>query len=238
MKKLFFTLLYLFFCLLSHAQETDKEIIISNSHLNIVYPYVDNPMRIVVENIPSSELYVTASKGRIIGEKGYYKYYFTECVGDIYFRLFHVKNGDTLYIGKKKYRSYKFTPYAFLTKVGGKRGRGKYLHTTEIADKWSLRLNHGLRISSYSDDIHFILTKIDVVSYRVKLHTSMGRKIFPIKGPWFSGEVKAAIAALNYGDTLIIDQIIGKSGENEIFDNIEPLELRVSEKADGLKSSK
>lgn len=81
-----------------------QKVAMDNFKPNIVYPFVENPMTVIVEEIPCDQIYVSTSNGEI-KQRGNCEYgFYPHEVGIASIFIYKIETGDTIQIKERKYR--------------------------------------------------------------------------------------------------------------------------------------
>jgi len=219
MKKNLFILFTTFIYFSVFAQDKPHKTIVALSGQTIrVYAGVPNNLQIMAENVPDNELYVTTTDGELTKRNGNYEYTVKKPRGGIvWFKLFHIKNGDTLLLASKYVFQEKLKPYIYLLP-------GEYTRKNKYIPKKTLCFTKGIRVGSEALKLYGI--KSEVHSAEVQIRTQKKSKIFLLQGGKFSPELHVALTKLQEGDTILIHKVVAQCGET-VFDRIEPFKLPV-----------
>jgi len=95
-----FPILFLFFT----AHAFSQEIAVSNLKQNTLWVGLENPLKIVVENIDCDSLVITSSTGVITGQNCEYNIGIKQ-EGKVYISVFQKNGGDTLLLGKVEFEA-------------------------------------------------------------------------------------------------------------------------------------
>ena len=190
-------ILFLIFLFLQFgtAELFSQNVAIENLKQNIAYPYLDNPMNIIVEGIPCDEIIVSTDNGEV-KSKGNCKYIFhPHEVGVASIFIHRVEQGDTIQIKERKYRIKPWPiPDASLSGNGsGKMGYGEF------------KAQQGVSAPSVGFDIN---ARFPIKSFRMQIIKRDG-SILSVQnqGGRFEIEAKNLILNIERGDKVLFDKI-------------------------------
>ena len=181
------------FCFLANVG-LGQNIAIENSRaMNIIYPW-SNPLTIVVENVPCSNLFVKTDNGSIQGNNCNYTIS-PETVGRATLSIYQINGTDTLLLGEKKFRVKRFPlskPYL------GVRNSG-------LISLPFLKAQLGVMVRIENFDIN---ASVRVKNYRISIIRKDDLiKQFNNEGPKFTTEVREYFKSLKSGDKIFIDKV-------------------------------
>lgn len=190
---LFLIILFLQF---GTAESFSQNVAIENHKQNIVYPYLDNPMNIIVEGIPCDEIFVSTNNGEM-KSKGSCQYIFhPREVGVASIFIHRVEQGDTIQIKERKYRVKRWPkPEARL----GRKNSGR-LKLGELKTQMGIIVP----IENFDIDAH-----CKVISFQLQI--IRGKDLIAEVanfGGKFEEKNKNLLLKVEKGDRIIVDEII------------------------------
>ncbi len=183
-----------------HAQETNKVVAaIELEHMNVLYLFLDNPVKIAVPECQASEVEVSIDNGTISGSNGRYTIKPKEigiatltikCAGkEIQKSIFRVKKS--------------FDTRAALELDRGIFSRDKQTHFT----KKEIVNAIGLKFIAYNSDFDL---PWGIFSFNLVVASDDSIITSESKDPEFTDEQKLMLNRLNVGDTFFLEQIMVK----------------------------
>lgn len=206
--------LWLFFQI-GMTDSFSQKVAIENLKQNIAYPYLDNPMNIIVEEIPCDEIYVSTNNGEM-KSKGNCEYIFhPDEVGMASIFIYKIEKGDTIQIEERKYRVKRWP----ISKARiGRINSGK-IGLTEF------KVQRGVIVPVENFDIS---ANYKVVSYRLQIvrgQDLIGEEVNI--GGKFEEKTKKLILKTERGDRIIVDEIkILTPGSKEKIE-IEDIDIKI-----------
>lgn len=81
-----------------------QTIAVENTRQQIAYPWIDNPLTIVVEGIPCDQIAVTTNNGKMVRQNGCLYIFTPMQVGIASLLIYKVSGKDSVLLGERKYR--------------------------------------------------------------------------------------------------------------------------------------
>ena len=185
-----FLVLFCFFCKITFSQN----IAVENSRaMNIIYPW-ENPLTVVVENIPCASLYLKTDNGRIEGSNCNFSI-FPNSIGRATIAIYQISDSDTLFVGEKIFRVKRFPlskPY-----LGN--------NSSGFISLSSLKAQRGVIVRIKNFDIN---ANVKVLKFRISfIRKNELLEQIENKSPKFSDEIKEKFNTLKSGDKILIDKV-------------------------------
>ena len=191
-QNLFLLLLFFQFGL---ADSFSQNVAIENHKQNIVYPYLDNPMTILVEEIPCNEIFVSTNNGEI-KSNGNCEYIFSPHeIGKASIFIHKIEKGDTVQIKERKYRVKRWPiPEARIgNKSSGKMGLGEF------------KVQQGVSVPISGFDMSG-RHRLDSFRFRIIRDKDLLGEAMNMGGK-FEQKTRGLILKVKRGDRIIVDKI-------------------------------
>lgn len=207
------TLILSIFCFWINIGLSQNIAIENTRAMNIIYSW-KNPITIVVENIPCSNLFIKTNNGKIEGNNC--NYFITpEKIGRAIISVHQINDSDTLLIAEKKFRVKRFPlskPY-----VGNK--------NSGLISLAYLQAQLGILVRIENFDIS---AKVKVNSYRVSIiRKNEMIEQYEIKGAKFTLEVREHFKRLQASDKILIDKVYVRTPGIKKYLEVESTELTI-----------
>ncbi|MFK7771774.1 MAG: GldM family protein [Saprospiraceae bacterium] len=190
---LFLIILFLQF---GTAELFSQNVAIENLKQNIAYPYLDNPMNIIVEGIPCEEIFVSTDNGEVKSKRNCQYIFHPHEVGVASIFIHMIEKGDTIQIKERKYRVKRWPkPVASLSgNKSGKLGIGEF----------KAQLGISARIENFDID-----ARCKVISFELQIirGKNLIREVIN-NGGRFEEKTKKIIFKVEKGDRIILDKIM------------------------------
>lgn len=200
-------LLIIIFLLLFIPNVFSQRVAIANDKMNVFYKGVDNPLTIVVENVPCSKLIVNSECGdiKMISDSCHYVFMAdSTCQTETKIKVGINENGTANWIGSKFFRIKRIPdPEAYIAnQKGGSMNKGLILASGGIITRMTnFDFDIFFRITNYS----FLIQKNDSTMF-IKLNNN-GNKYTP--------EIMDAIYRTEKGDMCLFFNIIAVGPDKE-----------------------
>ncbi|MCC6725422.1 MAG: hypothetical protein IT258_13020 [Saprospiraceae bacterium] len=198
-----------------------QKIAIENHTYQLVYPWIDFPLTVVVENIPCQSLHLTTDNGKIMrnGGNGCDWSYTAMWVGDAKVFIHQIKGRDTLLLGEKEIA---VIHWPTQTATIGNRSSGKMKLGFLKAQK-GLIINMALGIPKRD---------IDGTIHVTRFQTSIIRNgeliaFEKTQGNVFSDATQAALAKVLPGDKVVFDEIYATLPGMKVEEKLNTITLEI-----------
>ncbi len=173
-----------------------QKVAIENLKQNIAYPYLDNPMNIIVEGIPCSEIFVSTNNGEMQSKENCEYVFFPRKVGIASIFIHKIEKGDTIEIEERKYRVKRWPrSKARIGRINsGKIGLAEF------------KIQRGIIVPVENFDID---ANYKVISYRLQIVRGQDLigEVFNTGGK-FEEKARGLILKAESGDRIIVDEIM------------------------------
>jgi GldM C-terminal domain len=171
-----------------------QKIAIENHRNQVVYPAIDFPLTVVVEDLPCASLFLTTDNGKIKGSGCDYQY-IAEWVGNSKVFIHQIKGRDTVLLGEKTFYVKSFPPQT--AKIGNQ-SSGKMKEAM-------LKAQRGLIIPVDGFDI---TAKIPVNRFQMRIIRANESIAFvENQGGAFNDAASVALSKIKHGDKVIFNEI-------------------------------
>lgn len=198
-----------------------QKIAIENHTYQVVYPWVDFPLTIVVENVSCKSLYLTTANGKIKrnGDNGCDWSYEAQWVGESKIFIHQIKGRDTFLLGEKEIS---VIQYPKQTAIFGNRSSGKMKASF-------IKAQNGLVIPlQASIPRRDITASISVTRFQMSIVRNGELIAFEKKqGGKFSDSAQAVLENIRPGDNVIFDEIYALMPGMKVEEKLNTISIEV-----------